>query len=107
MERIKYDAAAPTDQELIQKRRAERHRLLEDEKAARKRKHKAEVAEAAVNGLSDEIWRLCYLYRVRDLMEARFGHRDWMDNLPPLRVSGITKCEDGLYRPCDDIRVTC
>ena len=100
MERIKADE--PTTAEI----KAEREALLAKPIAKPKPKAKPKPA-AEQTGVGDVLWRLCYLYALRDKMLARFGWREWMDGLPPLESSGVAKDEDGLYRPCSNTRVTC
>ena len=54
----------------------------------------------------DHAWQMLAIrYRLRDIMEARFGHSPWMDLLPPLEKSGLVKNEKGMYRPTVSKRI--
>lgn len=100
MDRIKFEPE-PTEQELAAKRKAARAKLIGHSES----RHSNKPAKDTKRSMDEALWELCYLFRLRDIMKARFGWSSWMGDLPRLAGSGVCRGEDGLYRPCNKTRV--
>jgi len=102
MERIKFGDGKPLPHN-IHRVVAEQSKAVREKAAKTRRKPKPKPESDEINYDSPDM--LAVRYRLRDIMEARFGHSPWMDLLPPLSKSGLVKDEKGVYRLSVEKRV--